>query len=99
MENLNKTKIDGLQAKIQSAYYLKDKQTDQKLKFFNKQEAYLFLKTYIDKIKQPSDIIIQNEQEGEIIINTTDKSLPLDRYVFINPTDVNIDDLTSNIKR
>ena len=92
-------KIDGLQARIKSAYYLKDKQTNQKLKFLNVQQAYIFLKTYINSIKSQDDIIIQNDQQHEIIINTINKNLPLDRYVFINPANVDINDLTSNINR
>lgn len=92
-------KINGLQARIRSAYYLKDNKTGTHLKFSSKAQAYLYLKQYINKIKTDSDIVIYNDQALQVMINTIDKTLPLDRYVFINPANVDINDLTSNIDR
>ena len=99
MSQETKIKIDGLQARIKSAYYLKDTKTDQKLRFLNADQAYIYLKQYINSIKDQSDIIIFNDETKEVIINTINKELPLDRYVFINPANVDINDLTSNIDR
>lgn len=89
-------RIDGLYAKIKSGYYLKNK-NGQVINSINKKIVYEYLKAYITQHKSDSDIIIYNDQQMQIIINTVDKTLSLDRYVHINKQVVNIDDLNSNL--
>lgn len=89
-------RIEGLYAKIKSGYYLKNK-NGQVINNINKKIVYAYLKAYIAQHKSDSDIIIYNDQEMQIIINTVDKTLSLDRYVYINKQVVNIDDLSSNL--
>lgn len=98
MDKDNKVKFEGLNAKIESAYYLKDKD-GKRYEFKNSEQAYIFLKDYVNSIKAEDDIIICNDTRRTIIINTANRTLPLDRYVWINPSNVNIDDLDSNVKR
>ncbi len=89
-------KIEGLYATIKSAYYLKN---NNKLVAFNaKQYAYQYLKQYIEKIKSDTDIIIYDDDNCEVIINTLDKKLDLDRYVYIDENIVNLSNLSANIK-
>lgn len=90
-------KVEGLYAKIRSAYYLRNEK-DNILSFYDNIQAYQYLKKYIEKNKSDSDIIIYNDDSLEIIINTVDKNLKLDRFVYIDKEKVNIDNLTENIK-
>lgn len=99
MDQKKTTNKINLQANIKSAYYLKDKLTNQKLVFADAQKAYIYLKSYINSIKDESDIIVFNDQTLEVIINTMNRTLPLDRYVHISPANININDLTSNLYR
>lgn len=91
-------KIKGLQAKIESAYYLKDKNGN-RLAFSDSNAAYEYIKSYVNSVKDENDIIIFDDEAQSVIINTVNRQLALDRYVWINPANVNINDLSSNINR
>lgn len=90
-------KVEGLYARIRSGYYLKN-ENNKILQFYNDISAYQYLKQYIEENKSDSDIIIYNDDTLEIIINTVNKNLKLDRFVYIDKTLVNIDNLSENIK-
>lgn len=88
--------FEKFQARIQSAYYIKNKALDP-YKFQSKEQAYKMLKRYIQQHKDPSDIIIYDDINYKVIINTVNKELPLDRYVYIDRHNVNLDDLNKNL--
>lgn len=94
----NFQRVDGLYAKIQSGYYLVDA-NGKKINSLSPEATYLYIKEYIQKIKSDDDIIVYNDSQFEIIINTLNKQLPLDRYVKINTSVVNLENLSSNIKK
>lgn len=91
-------KIKGLQAKIESAYYLRDK-SGNRLAFVDANAAYEYIKQYVNSVKDQNDIIIFDDESRNVIINTVNRQAALDRYVWINPANVNINDLSSNINR
>ena len=85
-----------LKATIRSKYYIYD-DNGQKIYFYDMKKAYEYLKNYIFQHKDQSDIVIFDDKDLQIRVYTTNKTLPLDRLVYIDKEKVDIDNLNNNL--
>lgn len=85
-----------LKATINSKYYVYDTNGQKKF-FYDVNKAYQYLKSYIFQHKSQSDIVIFDDKDLQIRVYTTDKTLPLDRLVYIDKSKVDIDNLNNNL--